>query len=790
MEKPGKKQWWKGLKWWACIALFIAYCWNGLGRLSYDVDVAGLLPQDLPETEGFRAFLRHFAQRGELMLTLEAETREAATEASQTIAATLEKEAALVKRVVWQREETVPAQWSELVAWSILNQNPDKFRAWKGRLQSAEFPAELTAKMEELAESPTLMASKGGYDPLGLLDGMMGTGDMADGGSEFGSADGRFRVIYVESMESLADYRKATVWVETMRTLAQQSVPHVKIRLTGDPAIKAEISHTMEADMKSSLGLTLVLIALLVWFGYRNWRLLPFLALALLVTFVLTLATCGLFLGSLTALTVGFGAILIGLSADYGVMVYQRSQEAGGDFREGARRARVGIFWAAATTAAVFLALIPLNFPGLSQLGMLVAGGVVIGAFVMLGLLPRALQRFGGMPRQGGGEGWFGKARWDRTLAWSAGILLSVGIIGLFTHGMPRVDVRSGSLRPKHSESFSTMDLMRDRLAGAAGGLSVIVTGTSEQENAERMVIAGAWLEQEKAAGRVVAYKLPTPFVNHPQHREANLQVVRQLVEQAAPLRQAVMDAGFTDEAWGLAEGVFSQWKAWLATGHPQSIRPTDPNNQWMLRRITSVREEGRDDAAMGFVTPAPGITSRKLSAQLPQGIYLAGPEAVNETLDRLLEKGFLGISVLFGGLTLLLLAVALRSWRTLLLVLVGMAWSYAALLGAMSWMGISWNFFTLPALLLSLGTGSDYFIYVLLEMRQTRSAAGMRVRLGRAIIVCVGNSVIGFASLLGANCSGLASMGLVCALALTLNTLCALFVVPPLYLRWVRQPQ
>ncbi len=778
-----KKRW----RWSLGIVLLIGYCAAGMGRLTYDVDVSSLLPQDLPETEGFRSFLRHFAQRGELILTLEAESREAADAASEAVAKQLLAEASKVKRVVWQREETDAAQWSELVAWSILNQLPNAFKAWETRLNADTFPALLTTKMEDLADSPTVMASKGGYDPLGLLDGMLGTGDMADGGSEFGSADGRFRVMYVDSVETLGDYRKANAWVEEMRSIAQRAAPTAIIRLTGDPAIKAEISRTMEADMKGSLGLTLVLIGLLVWLGYRSVRLLPLLALGLLLTFLLTLGTCGLFLGSLTMLTVGFGAILIGLSADYGVMLYQRSLEAGGDYREGARRARLGVFWAAATTAAVFLALIPLGFPGLTQLGLLVAGGVVIGAFVMLGLLPRALEKWGGKPRIIQETGWFGNARWDRLLAWVAGLILMLGVVGLFWHGLPKVDVRSGSLRPKRSETFSTMDLMRDRLTGSTGGLSVLITGASELETAEHLIGARQWLEAEKAAGRVQSFSLPVPFVNHPEHRRENLVVAGRILSQRERLHQSVMDTGFTEDAWNLASGVFDQWQQWFSTDHPENIRPSNSNNQWMLRRITSVRDGGKDCAALGFVTPTPGNASRQLSPGLPKDVFLAGPEVMNETLNRLLEKGFFGISLLFAFLTLALLAFALRSWRTLALVLLGITLSYASLLGSMSWFGLSWNFFTLPALLISLGTGSDYFIYVVLELTATPHVARMRQRIGRAIVVCVGNSVIGFASLLGANCTGLSNMGLVCALALTLNTLCALFVMPSLYLRWCK---
>jgi predicted RND superfamily exporter protein len=125
------------------------------------------------------------------------------------------------------------------------------------------------------------------------------------------------------------------------------------------------------------------------------------------------------------------------------------------------------------------------------------------------------------------------------------------------------------------------------------------------------------------------------------------------------------------------------------------------------------------------------------------------------------------------------LLALALRRLGPFLLTFVSLALSFAALIGGMAWFGIGWNSFTLPALLLSLGTGSDYFIYVVLELQEHGSPARMRARLVRPLLVCVGASVCGFGSLAWAGNLGLSSLGRVCALALALNVLAALFLMP-----------
>lgn len=773
--------------------LLATYAWIGVSKLSYDVDITRLLPQNLPETQGYQAFLRHFSRKTELFLTVETTDKEKADKAVISIATALQSQPEMVKKVVFARDEFAADQWTELTAWSLLNASPEKFAALEARLAPDKLKPELEAKLEQLANSADMMESKGGYDPLGLLNDLMQSAGKLGAGSEFASADGKFRVLYVESARPISDYREAGAWLADVRAAAEKAAGDTgaKIRFTGEPAFQAEISRTMEADMKTSGATTMILISLLVFLAYRNFRLLPMIALALVITFLLTLATCGILLGSLTALTVGFGSILIGLSADYGVMVYQRAQETNGDYVAAGRLARVGVSWAAATTAVVFIALLPLGFPGLSELGMLVAAGVIIGALIMLWIFPLALQKFAGKPKTVVHEkGWFSDPKWNWRLAWIGMVILGVTSSGLVTHGLPKVDVKSGSLRPKESEAFSTMDTMQARLTGGTDGLTLLISGESEQQVAERLQSLKAWLEDQQKQGRVAQFTLPQMLWPSPKNRETNAIEAAKLVGERERLRQQVFDAGFTDEAFGLAQEVLGWWEKWQAAGTTISVKPQHENTKWMLARLTSINASAKDCVTMGFVSLDPGVTARLFAKELPPGVFLTGGELLNQTLNHYLEDGFLGISILFGGLTLLLLAIALREWKSLGLVLLGLTWSYAGLLGAMSWLGIPWNVFTLPALLLSLGTGSDYFIYVILELRNSGTAPLMRARLGKAIIVCAGNSIIGFASLMSANSSGLASLGLVCALALTLNTLCALLVIPAWWGKYYKRPK
>lgn len=536
--------------------------------------------------------------------------------------------------------------------------------------------------------------------------------------------------------------------------------------------------------MKGSAIMTLVLTTLLVWRVFRRVRLLPLLALCLGLIFVLTLATCGLIMGSITALTVGFASILIGLSADYGVLLFEAYRVLGGDVPAAVKQVRGGIFWAMATTAAVFLALMPLGFPGLSDLGLLVAVGVGIGGLVMVGLLPRLMGRW--VPvRSHEVSGWSGQG-WGWRMGCGLGIVVLLGCAaGLVVRGLPKVDAASGSIRPRGSEAYEGVELLEAKLGGGAGSLSVVVVAEEATAMAGRLGEARRVLEGLKGAGVVAGYGLGEGFWPEAGRQARRLGVVRELVAGRERLREGVLAAGFTEEAWGLAAGVLGWWERWGREGVPGL--PEGAGARWLVERVVSVGGNG-GGAVLGEVRLGEGVEVGAVTGVLPEGCYLAGGDVMTRTLDRYLAKGFTGISVLFAGITLVLLALALRAWRPFVLVVVCLGVSYAALLGLMAWLDLRWHAFTLPALLLSLGTGSDYFIHLILRMQGGATGAEARGRLGPALVVCAGSSMLGFGSLVTASSSGLASMGVVCAAALGLNLVAALLVMPCLWERWFGQ--
>lgn len=802
---------------------FAGYVGLGLSRITLDVDITRLLPPALKETAGYRLFLKNFAGTEELIVTLEGSDATAV----EAVAADLDRslrggESPLARRVVWRSPfdlapeagtaeaggeavspggaATTSPELIEFLAWGLLNQPPEILAGLETRLAPDRLDGTLAASLEALSTSLDGMDRLMGYDPLGLTEPLLGG---SGGGREFApslaSADGRFRLMYVESAQRLPNYKAMGKWLGSVReaALAVATPRGVAVHFTGEPAFVSEISAGMEHDMKLSGGTALLLICLVVWLGYRDLRLLPVLAGFVGVIFVLTLATAGLLSGSLTVLTVGCGSILIGLTVDYGVLLYA----AGGAPADVVMRTRRGIGWAAATTAASFGALVFAGMPGLADLGVLVGVGVVIGAGLFLGVFPRVLRALRLSPARARGEAWAaptgagtpGRHRWaDHIVPVVIGVLVVGCLAGLVVRGVPAMDLDSGSLRPRVSEAYDTLDRMTTHLGGGEHSLSVLVAGRDESEVADRLGSLHDRLRTLQTNGVIESFTLPRALWPSPTTQHANLTgPASRLAREETRLRQGVVEAGFSEEAFALTAQVLAHWRQWAEKaptgGETRVFWPEGEASRWLLSRF-AVAASGSDDPSarslcLGIlrprVDPPDETTMAALSALQTDGVYLAGSKLIGRVMERHLSRGFFWLAVTFGLVTLGLLAFALRRLGVFLLVCFSLTLSFGALIGAMAWLGVGWNSFTLPALLLSLGTGSDYFIYVVLELQEHGSVSRLRARLMRPLMVCVGASVCGFGSLAWAGTLGLSSLGRVCALALALNLLVALFLMP-----------
>lgn len=761
----------------AALAVLLGLTALGLSRISFDVDVFKILPPGLRQAEGLSIFLKHFARSDELILTLEAPDAATAAQAADSLAAALAARTDLASRVTHRpRWETHPAELSELAAYLLLNAPPGKVREAAARAAPDRASQTLQETIERLGESvsPAEVVQLS-YDPLRFGEALEGLEKTARGApGEFASEDGTFRVIYLEAAPELKDYRDAIRWVDAVRAAADawNADGRVTIGLTGEPAFLAEISRDMEADMKSSGVVALLIIAAIFWFCYRRIRPLAALVAMLLLIFVLTLAAAGLFLSDLTVMGVGFAAIMIGLSVDYGFLLYQQWTEQGGTAPELRRRCLPNIFWAALTTAAAFFFLNASSLPGLAQLGNLVGFGVVIGALVMYFLYAPLIAR---LPWQPSPPSALAEAFWSpralRLGAWLTGLLVAGLLAALAAAGGPRIDETTRALRPRHSPANETLERLTEKLSNQANLLSVLVTGRDETEVLARLRSIDAALRATGGPGSL--YTSPEPLWPDAARQRENLATLRPLAGDLDRLHAAFEQAGFAEEAFALTREASARWSEW----QNPPIWPANPTSEWLLRRVASRGPDGY--VALGLIRPAPDREDA-LAAFREEGVYVVSWKQLGAELKRTVPLEFAWLVGILVTVTLVLLLLGFRRPSDVTLLAGTLLLTFLSLAGAMTLLGMEWNFFNMAAILLLLGTGVDYPLHMSLALRgRLGDPHQAQITMGKVIFLCAASAAVGFGSISWASNHGLASLGRTCALGLALDALITIYLLP-----------
>jgi predicted exporter len=319
----------------------------------------------------------------------------------------------------------------------------------------------------------------------------------------------------------------------------------------------SEISGSMESDLKSSVVTTVLVIAGLFWLAHRSWRPLGWLIFALLLTLALTLALGGLVFGTLNVVSLGFAAVLLGLTVDYrprelsGVR-RRAGQVAGGN----PARGRPGHRLLRRDHCGHLLLLGFAGLPGLAQLGVLTALGLLVGAGVMLFVfLPLVARQRPATARPPVAT----KAkRLPVGLFPTVAVVVAVAAV-LLGPGTPRITASADPLRPRSSAAYDAMDELKLRLGRTNEPVWALFSGRDPLTIAHQLESAQATLTAARGPARSTSFDLPGGFWPRPDYAATNLPLARSLAARAE-LRTQAEAAGFTADSLALAHGIFTAW--------------------------------------------------------------------------------------------------------------------------------------------------------------------------------------------------------------------------------------
>ncbi|QBQ56038.1 MMPL family transporter [Nitrosococcus wardiae] len=524
-------------------------------NLGVNTDTEDILSPDLPFRQSDKRYSQLFPYyEDNLILVIEGEIPEQAWEGTWRLAAKLEQNEALFKRVYLPQAndffERYGLMYLDLPALEEMTDNLAQAQPFLGRLTQDPSLGGLLEMLNELIkakhEGDTTLELQPILDPISRAIGATLSGQSYTlSWQELMSADQtapeeRRQFIIVQPQMDFSRLLPAESAIEAIRALAQElqldPAHGIRVRITGDAALSHEELESAIEGGKIAGILAIIMTGTLLLIGLRSPTLVFATLLTLISGLILTAGFATAAIGHLNLISTAFAVLYIGLGADYAIhfcLRYQRLAHAELNQRQAlcAAAAEVGtsLILCALTTTIGFYAFIPTDFAGVSELGLIAGTGMFISLGLNLGFLP-ALLRLLPVPSAGpqrASGGIFGflfqlPLHYKRSILWS-GLILGLGALVLLPQ--MRFDYNPLNLRDPASESVSTLrDLIKTETTPPWSAVVLTPNANQAQQLAEQ-------LQQLDTVGTVITLQ---DFI--PERQEEKLALIDELALLLGPL--------------------------------------------------------------------------------------------------------------------------------------------------------------------------------------------------------------------------------------------------------------
>ena len=801
---------------WLIVALIAGLSlWILVTRLKLDTEVLNLLPEKFESVQGLKVYNKDFAQTRELTFALVCQPNDVdRLEEFAPVFAERLRQQPWNTRVLSGSPIETPEGINDLQGLAVpllLNLAPKAFAETIATLQPANLQKRLGRLHQEIEAGSPRPEFELSLDPLGIvapaLKPFAGNAALEEG-QPLTSLDRTTRIfLTVTNQPSIGafDCQALMQKVNAFRAEAGagwEGERPLEILVTGRSAYVAEISLSMRHDIVVTLFGSVFLVGGVFYIGFRRWLPLVGMGFSLLLCCLVALAGGLLIFHELNMVTIGMCAILIGLGVDFAILVFGRYRQARDEGLEHAAAiaeavAKLGraIFFGALTTAVGFLALLLAGSGGFTQLGVLIAIGILVAGLFMTSVFFLFTRRRSLPPR----SDWIlnlVRLYVRRTLR-RPGLILSLVLplllVLLAIALLPRwpliFDASTRSMEPKSSAAGQALAVIMAKMPTRwEPALGIVRAPNEEQLHDSWQKIENHWRALQQA-GQIKSFSTPAALALSPRLMEQNRQRLG-AVDFAATrraLEEGIVREGFSRETFAAGFRLLDQLQAVGRGAIPvpdwRKALPTSSSWWFLVDRYFA-----HDPLlTVGFVTTNKPIETSAQKEMLERALPVAGVAMTlsgwSFTLTDLVpwsHRQLILISTLMALFDATLLAVLYRDWRLWLIQIITLALAISGMIATMKLAHIALNLLNVLAFRLVLAIGVDYGIYVLLVWQRAREVEHDVARVLKPVVLAGLTAIAGFGSLGLANNPTLSGLGIACAIGLAWSLFATIFFTLP----------
>lgn len=580
----------------------------------------------------------------------------------------------------------------------------------------------------------------------------------------FISKDHKNLLIIAETPISITDFGSSQDMLNYLyKVLEEHTLPGIRYRVICGHRYTVANASTIQTDLWRVLLISITGLLVLFSIFLRTWRAL-FVFLIPLGALLIGTSAVGYFFPKVSAITIGFGAVLLGISADFGLHVFYGFQEEHTNARSILAGLARPLSFCAMTTIGVFAVLLFSALPGQRQLAVFSIAGIfaalLLALFVMPHLMPArpvvALAKLS-LPRT--------KAFW--WLLWL--LVVSISVIPA-TRVKFDGNLRSIGMIPK--DILQDEHIIKDTWGGVREQALVFCAADNLEEALQKNDLLFQQMSKEMPDVKFLSL---APLIPSQQTQEENLRRWRAFWQDSG--RKAALRAELERQGsqYGFNSSAFETFLQWL--DRPRSSFTLaeferECNDKMVSPFVTELKNG--QSAVLTFVPDDDLITASLGKMKLD--VRVVSNRQFGEQLNRETVKDFVRFFIGAIVLVIALLFVLFRNIKKLMLAFLPVLSGIIIMLAIMTMCGIRFNIFNMVATILVIGLAVDYGIFIVSTCEKTTNYAACN-----AVLVSGLTTFVGFGSLMAARHPAMNSIGVTVAAGIIPSLLCALIVLPSL---------
>jgi predicted exporter len=595
----------------------------------------------------------------------------------------------------------------------------------------------------------------------------------------FLSADGRSTLILADTPVEITDSAGAEKLIQAFHTATAELPAEIKADLISAHAYTLANAEVIQADVQRVLLLSALGILLVFALVLRSVRAIAVYLIPLLAMLGAVQITA-LFFERVSGITLGFGAVLLGITIDSALHVYFALRHGAGPLDGRLQAVARPVSFGAFTTMAAFALLLGSDLPAQRQLAVFAMSGIAVALVLALVLLPQLVASApqSVIPAQGRQRRAFTLCD-PRLRAGVIGVWLILVLSGVWYTQKLHIN---GSLRELSYTPNALHEAERQLTQnwGAMRGRALIFAAGADldQALARNGKVWEVLQERHHTTGAVSV----APLLSSTRTQNARFERWKEFwrthtPEAAEVMRQRAAAQGFAPRAF---DPFWERVREEVPVLSPERLRA------WGLGQMLdalilppSIQGENAVPTyrVLTLVPDTPAVvTSLAPELDIIPGVNLVSQTNFGTQLAQAVGADFKRFIVGAALVVVAFLFLLFRRLSLVLLALIPVATGLVAMYGGMGWLGLELNMFNVVASILIIGLGVDYGIFMVCQGQER-----VHIASGRAILLSGITTLIGFGVLVLARHPALHSIGVTVLLGISAAVPAAVLVIPAL---------